>query len=57
MPYEFEYNGEVLEFDAAAYKDVFAAMGEANNQFDLPEGVWMENGPGKFRWVEGNFFD
>jgi len=57
MPYEFEYNGEVLEFKAEAYKDVFAAMGEANKQFVLPEGVWMENGPGKYRWVEGNFFD
>jgi hypothetical protein len=59
MPYEFEYNGEVLKFEADAYKDVFAAMGEANKQFDLPEGAWFEVGkePGKFRWVEGNFFD
>jgi hypothetical protein len=58
MPYQFEFNGQVLEFEAQDYNnDVFKAMGEANNKFDLPEGAWMENGPGKFRWVEGNFFD
>jgi hypothetical protein len=55
MAFEFEYNGEVQQFDGCA--DALEAMGQANKVFDLPEGIWMEAGLGKFRWVEGNFFD
>jgi len=56
MAFEFEYNGEAQQFEGCA--NALEAMAQANKAFgDLPEGVWMENGPGKFRWVEGNFFD
>ena len=56
--FEFEYNGEVIKFQG--YSNKFKAMSEANDMFgSLPEGAWFESSfqPGKFQWVEGNFFD
>lgn len=56
--FQFEYNGEVIKFKG--YSDKFKAMSEANDMFgSLPEGAWFESSfePGKFKWVEGNFFD
>ena len=55
--FEFKYKGQVIKFKG--YGDKYQAMVEANKMFDLPEGGWFENHfePGKFEWVEGNFFD
>ena len=53
--FEFRYKHEYMVFEGVTLSQ---AMNEANEMTGAkPEGVWYESKPGKYKWVEGNFFD